>query len=386
MGYYKRLGLTIPMGVLNSIVFVPGKTRDILTYGGLFSQARIVVPKNLVVFALGQPSFVTVDDDSLIPLDANEPLGRILPASLSKSYKSKGTEKKISKQLKKSKFSLTTYQTLSESSDSTSVPMEMSAGVWGQIRPNPGDSVGLVSNNLQDLQIVKELLQEHHIHFAKLQFDEEYDDTDPNSLDFMFGLLLREVGKVHRRESLLFTFFLSLSRYSRKLKGKLRDWTQKITEYYDANLSKPYHFIADSYVCLNQGRHHLTQLIYMQLTGDTSHLTKRSSYENLFSTSELMFNEIEKIQPSHKDEDRFRATYLNRSIWISDFFAFDIKKPKYKKTKPILPMTILTAFILVIILEFVSAAQFFEVFKERYTKFQNDLVAYEEEQGARNGK
>ncbi|MCB0386306.1 MAG: hypothetical protein KDD43_13010, partial [Bdellovibrionales bacterium] len=267
MGYYQRLGLDIPLSIIEPIRFLPGNTLDILTYGGLFTRPRIVIPFHILDYAIGEPEVATQDKLDRAPVAASEALGLVLPQKHHRSIKAKNQERTLEKALSKSKFYLTPKQAMLYLQDYTQPPMEASAGVWGHIRPQrTGDSVPLISDSLQDLQIVEELLTEHHVKFAKLQFEEEYDDTDPTDMDFLFGLLLREIGRVHRREHYLLAWAHAINDWRLGFSdraAKIYDWC---LNYYKDHFSKHPAYLADAYVVLHHGRHHLAQYMYYWMT------------------------------------------------------------------------------------------------------------------------
>jgi len=372
MGYYRRLGLDIPLSILERIRFLPGSTPDVLTYGGVFVRPRVVIPFKLLEFAIGEPEIATQEKLDRAPLAANECLGLVLPKHLNNGITAKASEKKIEKRVSRSKFYITPKHAMLYVQNYTHPPMEASAGVWGYIRPQRGDddSVPLVADSLEDLKIVEQLLTEHHVNFARFQFEEEYDDTDPTDLDFLFGLLLREIGRVHRREH----YFLAW-------------WhlVHRILDFYKNHFSKHPAFVADAYVVLQHGRHHLAQYIYYWASGETDLLTQRGNRQQLQKVSKQIFSKFQRISRSKEDLHRNRATPFNRMIWLSQFFSAGVPDYPYKKGKPIVPALMGLLALLVIGFEFTKAYEYRPVYEQRMTDVKEQIKEYYKEKEKSDG-
>ena len=385
MGYYKRMGLNIPLSILDNILFLPGRQTGVKTYGGGLNRSRIVIPEELLILAIGEPDEVPFDDKDEVPDAANEPLGRIFPRKWEKGIKKKPNEKNIDRALDKAIFAETTRQFLQEPGGGGGVPLEASAGVWGHIRPNPDKSVGLISDNLQDLQVVKELLQEHHVMFAKLQFEEEYDDTDPSDYDFLFGLMLREIGKVHRREPLFLTLWNGFQFFVKTWPHKLKVIYQKLYDAYFDHLSKHLAIIDDGYVVLHHGRHHLAQFMFFQLKYDHSILSTRASHQNLFLMSSQIFSKFKGIKPEPSDLKRNKATLKNRLLWLSRYFSFALPDYDYKKSRPVLSILLSLMVLTTLTIEVVSSVAYAPVYEKRKQDVQQQIAEYEKAKENKDG-
>jgi len=372
MGYYKRLGLDIPLSILERIRFLPGSTPDILTYGGVFIRPRVVIPLKLLEYAIGEPEIAPQKKPDRTPLAANESLGLVLPKHLNNGITAKTSEKQIEKRINRSKFYITPKHAMLYVRSDSRPPMEATAGVWGYVRPQRGDddSVPLISDSLQDLKTVEALLTKHHVNFARIQFDEEYDDTDPTDLDFLFGPLLREIGRIHRREH----FFLSW--------WHLVHW---IFDFHENHFSKHPAFVADAYVVLNHGRHHLAQHIYYSLNGETDLLTQRGNPQRLLRISKEIFSKFQRISPSKEDLHRNRATPLNRMIWLSRFFSVGAPDYPYRKGKPIVSALMGLLALLVLGFELTKAYEYRPVYKQRMVDVKVQIKEYYKEKEKNDG-
>ncbi len=385
MGYYRRLGLDIPMTVLNKLIFLPGRELEVFTYGGGLNRTRVVVPYELLDMAIGEPDVSTAEDIENAPVAANEPLGRVLPKKWDARINVKSNETQIEKIISRSKFPLTPAKAMEFPSGGGGMPMESSAGVWGQIRPNrQQETVGLISDSLQDLQVVKELLSEHHMLFAKLQFDEDFDDTDPSDFDYLFGILLREVGVVHRKDSLWLTWWYSLNLFVETWPKKLKSLFDSLYQVYFSNGSRHTATLADSYVVLNHGRHHLLQYMYYQFKRDLFLLTSRANRQSLMSISKKIFDQFRETPPEKADLRKNRATLKNRMRWFSKFFAHRLPEYKYKKRKPVLTIIIGLMILGTLAIEVFFAKEYAPVYEKNKKEIQEKIIEYQKTKGTEN--
>ena len=387
MGYYQRLGLDIPLSILEPIRFLPGSSLDIRTYGGVFVRPRVVIPFKLLDFAIGEPEIATQDKLDRAPMAANEPLGLVLPRKMNTAFNGKASERQIDKLIKRSKFYITPKHSMLYLQNYTQPPMEASAGVWGHIRPqrSAGDSVPLIADSLQDLKIVEELLTEHHVNFAKLQFEEEYDDTDPTDLDFLFGILLREIGRVHRREHYFLSWWFLLQEWRFSFNKHVAKVYDFLTTFYKNHFSKHPAFIADAYVVLHHGRHHLAQYMYYWISGETDFLTQRGNRQQLLRVSRQVFADFLKIRPGKEELHRNRATPLNHMIWLSEFFASGVPDYPYKKTKPFVPALIGLLALLVLGFKVSEAIEYRPVYQQRIEDVKKQIQEYYKEKEQQDG-
>jgi hypothetical protein len=139
---------------------------------------------------------------------------------------------------------------------------------------------------------------------------EEHDGTDPNDLDFLFGLLVREVGVVERRQSISSTYVLALSmlpwpRWARALAAIHRRWWQR-----------PSTALADAYTALHSAGHHLLQYFgWLAGLGDDL-LTQRAYPPELARVAQgvVVANQLQ-----GQSRRRMEPSPTNRIHWLSQF-------------------------------------------------------------------
>src|SRR5205085_4427446 len=140
---------------------LPGKNvhGDVVAYGGGLTHARVVIDRELLVMAMGPLLDVKPDEKPVAWPDWT--LAQVGP-----SGRREATHEARAKKLKP------LYPGMQRK------PLGQPATLLGYVQPAPGELVPLISDNPQDLAIVRKLLSEHYPWFAP-DPDEEFDATDP---------------------------------------------------------------------------------------------------------------------------------------------------------------------------------------------------------------
>jgi hypothetical protein len=284
MGYVRRTGWDLDPRLLAKVVFLPGKRIDgVVSYGGGATHVRIVIERELLVMAMGPLLDDKPDEKPALWPDwtsariGPNPGGRS-PSAAPSPHDFRGRKQK------------TSYPGAQRK------PLGQAATLLGYVTPAPGQLVPLISDSLQDLAIVRELLSEHYPWFAP-DPDEEHDATDRTDKDLLFGALVHALGAVRRNETQLATLRLALGRRIARLTPRVRTR------------------LADSYAALNFARHHLIQYLYYAWTKKTDVLTARARPARLHEVSARILAEVS--IPEAKPPRAIRA----RLTWLSQFFA-----------------------------------------------------------------
>ena len=175
-------------------------------------------------------------------------------------------------------------------------PLGQPATLLGYVLPAPGELVPLISDNPQDLAIVRKLLSEHYPWFAP-DPDEEFDATDPTDKDLLFGALVHALGMVRRHDTQLATIKLALGKYAARIASPIR-----------ARL-------ADAYATLNFARHHLIQFLHYRWQRNVDVLTARARPVRLAAVSKELLKDV--VDAKKPPPSALRA----RLVWLSQFFA-----------------------------------------------------------------
>ncbi|HEY0483175.1 MAG TPA: hypothetical protein VGD37_36890 [Kofleriaceae bacterium] len=284
MGYVRRTGWDLDPRLLAKVVFLPGKQLDgVVSYGGGATHVRIVIDRELLVMAMGPLLDDKPDDKPALWPDWTS--ARIGPSPGARSPGAAPAPHDV-----RGRKHRPSYPGVQRK------PLGQAATLLGYVTPAPGQLVPLISDNPQDLAIVRELLSEHYPWFAP-DPDEEHDATDRSDKDLLFGALVHELGAVRRNETQLATLRLALGRRVARLTSRAR-----------ARL-------ADGYAALNFARHHLIQYLYYTWTKDTELLTARARPARLHEISIRILAKVS--DPDARAPRAIRA----RLTWLSQFFA-----------------------------------------------------------------
>jgi hypothetical protein len=295
MGYVRRTGWDLDPQLLAEVRFLPGKPSGgidepsggaarfgkagpIAVYGGGLTHARVVIDRTLLELAIGPLEEVDPDEQPAVFPDWSAAcITAGSPPRLATADALRGRKLRASPP------------------GAVRKPLGRPATLLGHVMPAPGQVAPLISDNLKDLAVVRELLSEHYPWYAP-DPDDEWDPTDPTDKDFLFGVLVRELGVVRRGEAPFDTL---------KWLGGPR--VARITSRYRSR-------IADGYAALNFARHHLIQHLYAH----PELMTARARPNRLNATSVAIFAAVlagPKLPP------RTRA----RLAWLSQFFAEPIE-------------------------------------------------------------
>lgn len=279
MGYVRRTGWDLDPALLRRVVFLPGKhvPGGVVAYGGGVTPARIVIDRELLVMAMGPLIESKPDEKPVVWPDWT--LARVGPAGHRETtHESRARKQKHS------------YPGMQRK------PLGQPATLLGYVTPAPGELVPLISDNPQDLAIVRQLLSEHYPWFAP-DPDEEFDATDPTDKDLLFGALVHALGMVRRDDAQLATIKLALGKHVARLASPLR-----------ARL-------ADAYAAVNFARHHLIQFLHYSWRRDADVLTARARPVQLAAVSKQLLRDV--VDAKQPPPAALRA----RFVWLSQFFT-----------------------------------------------------------------
>lgn len=286
MGYVRRTGWDLDPHVLARVVFLPGDGIDgAIAYGGGPTHARIVVDKRLLELVMGE--LVEIKPAEKPALWPDWTIGTVVPQP--SVIARRGT-------------TVATYHGRKPHAASHARArraLGQAATLLGYVMPAPGELVPLISDNPQDLAVVRSLLSEHYAWDAP-DPDEEFDATDPTDKDLLFGALVRELGVVEREDCQLETIKLA---FGQRLAGIM---------------ARPASRIADAYAALNFARHHVVQYLYYLWSGDREQLTQRARADRLADMSQKLLARVRDL-PDLSRGSRSRSL-RRRLVWLSWFF------------------------------------------------------------------
>ena len=360
IGYVRRTGWDLEPELLASVVFLPGKARDgVISYGGGATHTRIVVDKGLLELTMGPLVEIKPEEKPALWPDwttatvVPQPGARMRQATIS-SDDFRGRKRK------------TSYPGIQRK------PLGQPATLLGHVIPAPGQLVPLISDNPQDLAVVRELLSEHYPWFAP-DPDDEYDATDPTDKDFLFGALVRELGIVRRQETQLATVKLMLG-------ARIAHFTSRYRSR-----------IADSYAALNFARHHLIQYLHYRWSGEPDHLTARGRSERLLETTKQILLQVApepaKQHAKPQDDDARRAerprSLRSRLVWLSRFFPEPIVDRRDAKLRKLTAAAVIAAVLVAVGIMTKQSINYHAIYAQRIEAQEREL-AKSKQDGERN--
>lgn len=333
MGYVKRSGWDLDPELLSRVVFVPGRGEGVVSYGGAGSPARIVVSSALLKLAMSEPEQAKVNTagDVVLP---DWSLG-VLFATTAKSGNA----------ALQGMFAPPPPAARSFVTDEARRPIGQAATLLGYVMPAPaGEVPPLISDDSSDLQVVRELLAEHYPWTAQ-DPDEEDDDTDPTHRDFLFGVLVHELGALVRGDLTLHTLLLALRHQLREAAPPIRTAFMHMQKACRLVFWHHTRRIADAYTALHFGHHHFIQYLYFRLTEDRKLLTARASEGSLRRTSARMLATLQAQAPADGDGER---QLQDEAAWLALFFTSQVPSARQRRIRKIIMLAacafLLTAF------------------------------------------
>ncbi|NVJ61104.1 MAG: hypothetical protein HWE27_11985 [Gammaproteobacteria bacterium] len=313
IGYLKRNGVTLNKQLVDDVVFIPGKNKGVMSYAGGLTRPRIVIEKELIDLAIARdyvkklvkPVYRYANAFSLQPNLNLEQKKKSL-FSMSDSKRNTALERM-------SEF-------YSDNVNHRKASLEAkSRNAKGIIYPEfePQDDLpSLMSDNFDDMQIVEALLLEDAQYNAPYDEDAEVDDSSLDDKDFLFGIILQKLGGLLRHEHVFTTFYFYF-RYKVGAKKKS----------YNFVLSKYFSRIADTFVVLNFGLHHLIQHLYFQMTRNKGFITSRRLSHLILESQDKIFTEVNKMLDERKRKF-FRTDECDRIVWLSMFCVHPMSERK----------------------------------------------------------
>jgi hypothetical protein len=324
----KRNGVTLNKRLVDDIVFLPGINKGVVCYGGGFSRPRITIEKDLIKFALGDIDESEVEELEEYDQKAIEPVLRQnsvfqIIASLShqgtkrKMFRSRHDRKKI-RLLEKVQPLF--QRDLHYRGNKHKARLEnITQGIVFPKLEGDDEFPSLMSDNLDDMRVVEELLLEYSGGVDPYDEDAEIDDASEHDKDFLFGAILHKFGGLLRHEDIFSTIYLYLPRKNIAIKKP-----------YNFPFSKYFAVVADTFVVLNFGLNHLMQHLYYQATNDASHLTQKGVTSCVLKCQDDILTSTKELVDAKK-RNKIQTDELDRIVWLSRFSQDSIEKQEHAK-------------------------------------------------------
>jgi len=230
MGYVRRAGWAADDRLLDDIRFLPGTGPDVITYGGGTTHARIVVPRAMLELALapyGRPHDYAAPRVSTLHWTLWN-AGLVVPTEVG----------------------AVTATREQRQPRTVAVEGDVEAIVLGE----PATFAGIVEPTALDPR------PSYHPHEDPLWLDydagEEFDGTDAGDKDFLFGVLVHELGRIRRHEDRTATLRLAAHRWLQR-RPRLAQPIARI----ERALARQVDAVGDDHVGLNFARDHYIQYL-----------------------------------------------------------------------------------------------------------------------------
>lgn len=387
VSYASKLGVDIPEKLLREIRFTAGNTTKVVCVGGGLVETTIIIPNQMAVLALEEIDTSGAEAEGRDPRMGLEEKSVITPASVNqvksirKSEESYDNFKKdFIKQLEGEAAS---GVDAADFSDRVEIKREINqeASVWGIILPRTKDkSIPLISDTSEDLEVVDDLIREHHVQYYRPQAEEVFDDLDKGYRDFLFGILLQKVIMIRRWEHVLCNYHHLLNNFIDKTPGIFSILPKIIRALYERNMATYYEQMNDQFVCFFQGHHHLIQYYFLLLNGRKRELTQKASFEKLIMTSNKIANWLSE-NPADPREDTPEKVVLRRRLQALTLAAMIEEAPPILAKRKIWRKVGLTLAALAGVgMEGAQSYHFHEVYLERQSALAKQIEDYETEQ------
>ncbi len=187
---------------------------------------------------------------------------------------------------------------------------------------------------------------------------EELGRTEPaNSLkhrDFLFGILLNEVGKLQRRSqyTTMIVFVLISVPWRNYVVNEFVDVYDKAVGFlswlYQIGFGRYSAILGTAYISLNFGKHHMIQYLYLLRDGSLETLTTMADSDRLFKVSVEILSEFASDYKSRPELRVPGNTCENRLVWLSQHFYSPIEESRgfgFRAAFVVLGLTLSTGWI-----------------------------------------
>ncbi len=296
--YLRRNDKQIVPRLIKNALFLAQKNSNIETYGGIISKARIVIDIRLIELALGD-----IDKNNL---DDQEDKKREIPVAFEEEEKDDAddTDKpedlrvKSDKKLHSKYMKWETFKSLRS---------------FKQFEVTAKGEKGLAIHD-DDLPPEKVVDDEDDI---DPDFIRKMDLKTEDYRDFLYGVLISELGSVYTRHSIFRLITGYSSRSSENLPKFLQRFRKYIQRIYQRNYSRFPQLINDSLISPFKGIPHMFQFLSYRITDDKGLLTQNASRQELWELSNDILNAIQSGDNTEEDNYYNNATWKNRIIWLS---------------------------------------------------------------------
>ena len=424
--YFKRAGLEADPKFLDDIIFLPHKEDDVDTYGGGLSKARVVVSRKILSFALNIPEEAPpkVDDKETVPVEFGDEIEKpeeiVGKAEIpppppprdiqgadddldEESTAGDDLEHSASKKIRTEFMKLEDFQKIT-SFKKYEVELDLNAegdtegGGFAvkddsqEAKPDAEtkkDKKLKTTTKAQTIEKTRtEVIREDQLYRVKKEADANFtidiQSSSSDYHDFLFGLLLSEIGHVLKRGSGMNTLVLMMAKVNTKLPQFLSKGLERVFAAYHKNFARFSLILSDSIAQIYRGEPHLLQYLYFIESGKEGILSKNADTKGLAHTSQVILESIEAWIPELSKKTSNISLLQKRLLWLKGYFYSFTKEEKRYNRATRLFKVLAPAFLVVFIsYKIVDSALYNSVYHERIEAQKKALEEKEKEKEAK---
>ncbi len=347
LGYVKRAGWPADESLLEDVLFQPGTGDQVVLYGGGMTHTRIVIGRGLLEYALapeGRPhDYAAKRVHKLSWSEWN--VGLVVPVELSATVATREQRR------------------------------PRNPPIPGETEHQPLGQPPTLAGYVEPYQLDRRAQFRPGEDPVWLDWDpnDEYDGTDPSDKDFLFGIIVRELGAMERFENQRRTVSVTIGRLTRRRVPRLQHVTRMITRPLRALRARYPAIVGDAFAALNFSRHHLVQYLAWREWRDESLLTARAYAPELERVSHEILRTLEQTPAGRTpdgaaqrritdDED---VSPRQRLVWLSKFFHEPVRSRLARRSKQLLAAAVCALVLLALGLGVKQARDYHQTYVEQ---------------------
>jgi hypothetical protein len=356
----RRQRLEIDQNLLKRTVFLPQKEPRVVTYGGALGRSRIAINVDLLRLALGDWE---TESDAVGPSQDEIPV--TFEPDEEGEHPADSDEKDDDLRLQKDKKLRSRFMKWEAFRKLLS---------FKDFEVDAEGEEGLAAAADEATQPEKAV--------------DDHDELDPNFIrrleapgteakDFLYGLLLSELGTVYSRHALFWLINDGFGGLKAKAPTVLKYWGDKVGQSIQRHCSRFARLIDDSFVISHQGLPHLIQYFYYDLTTFANDLTTDAEAHELWQTSRQQLNEALALPPAKEDRFINQATTRNRLLWARRYLSSEqSEQPEGRSLVRIFRWLALCALVIFVLIKINESVEYSDIYQQRLT----DQLAEREEE------
>lgn len=237
-----------------------------------------------------------------------------------------------------------------------------------------GEAPGQVSEEGQETEPVQESEMVMMNDWPEANFVLEVKSVIHNYKDFLFGLLLSEMGHIKKQSEFSSTFTGVLDLFANKLPERYQDNRSRFQTYCRNHFSRYSYQIADSMAHTYYGIPHLAQYLYYKWSRKKDLLTSNADSKQLLDNHLKILTNMEYGPRSKLDTYENNATEVNRVAWLMGYIFPRTVSSKARAKKNKLRKRIAIALVLAFCgYSIVNSILYHRVYAERIAEQQEKI-------------